>query len=158
MKRINFNTALLFFTILCLTVASTFAQESKTTTGGERYNVNVPDTITMAGKEITITIGTGTLEGRSTKEALLENPFLSVKSTDGLDWKIVSYQINLVRFVENNWAEDPPIMVEGANFPEKIISQIKSAPSGTRIEVTQIKISSSAGTRWVKNGIMAIIK
>jgi hypothetical protein len=58
----------------------------------------------------------------------------------------------------NNCVEDPPISVTGAQFTEQIISKIKSAPSRTTIEFSEIRIQSSAGTRIQTTVLMVRIQ
>ena len=158
MVRNDFQTknALLFFVFLFLVITNTFAQESNPT------NVNVPDSI--AEKKIIADVGVGTFERIQKKEILLANPFLSIMYTDGLgrkiekkewDWKITSYKVVFV----HNGIESSPITVQGAKFPDEVISRIKSAPSGTNIEFSGIRINSStAGARTIVNTIIVRIK
>ena len=142
--------AFLFFTVLCLIVMNTFAQESKPATSGVHQVTNVPDSIKEIPEGITIAVGTDILGGGQTKEILLANPFLSATTP----WEIVSYRVVFV----NNGVESPPINVQGANFPEEVISKIKSAPSGTMLEFLDIIVSSAAGIRNIIPMIMVRIK
>ena len=105
----------------------------------------------------TIYIGTNILGGIYTKEKLLENPFLSVSSEE---WSIVSYKVTFVRMKgnTNNGVEDAPIMVKGANFTNEIISKIKSYPSRTVIEFTDIKIQNKAEIKIVPVTLMVRVE
>ena len=149
MYKNNFWTkrTFLFFTVLSLAFASTFAQESKHVT-------NVPDSIKWIPSDVTVFVGTDILGGENTREILLANPFLSATK----QWQIFSYQVTFVRIIGNNGVEDPPIRVLGANFPEEVISKIKSAPSGTMLEFLDIIVSSAAGIRNIIPMIMVRIK
>lgn len=121
----------LFLPILALIFTASFAHAQNTAS---------PKTQT----EPTIYIGDTTLGGRVDRESLLKSPFISVKdSKSGTEWTVVSYTVTFVI----NGKESPPIPVVGANFTEQIINRIKSAPEGSWIEVTNIKIRSKEGVR-----------
>jgi len=105
--------------------------------------------------EPTVYVGDIYLSGKQSKDAILETPFLSAKSADGVEWNIVSYQATFVV----NGTEDAPISVTGANFSEEVIAKIQSAKSGTIIEFSDIKVSSStAGTRTIVRPIVVRIQ
>jgi gliding motility-associated protein GldM len=145
--------------------------------GGGRYDVNVPTT--LAGKEITISVsadmgggkaqnmgqttfrvksvpeptvflGANILAGRQAKEIILANPLVTARMSPDfnyeLRWSILSYKITFVV----NGVEDPPVNVTGPQFPDQVKSRIRSASSGTLMEISDVRIQSIAGTRNVQ--------
>ena len=153
--------------------------------GGGRYDVNVP--VSMAGREVTVTVsadmggnkvqtmgsttfrvksvpeptvflGANILGGRQPKEIILANPLITARMSPDfnyeLRWSIVSYRVTFVR----NGVEESPIAVQGPHFPDRVKSMIQSAPSGTNMEITEIKISSIAGQKVVPNPIVVRIR
>jgi len=105
----------------------------------------------------TIYIGTNILGGIQTKDTILENPCLSIASTE---WSILSYKVTFVRMKgnSNGGVEDPPIMVRGACFTDEVIAKIQSYPPRTVVEFTDIKIQSKAEIRTVNMTLMIRIK
>ena len=109
--------------------------------------------------EPTVYIGNNLLGGRQDKSIILAYPFVSAKANDGVEWSIVSYRVTFVRQVGGNGGvEDPPISVTGAEFTDQIISLIQTAPSGTNVEFTDIRIKSVAGTKTIVVPLMVRIK
>ena len=107
-----------------------------------------------ANTEPTIHISNGITGGKQDKEILLENPFMSVTG----EWTIVSYKVTFVRVINGNGKEDPPIMVKGARFSDEVISKIQSAPSGTNLEFSDIKIQSKSAIRTIPTVLMVRIQ
>jgi len=104
-------------------------------------------------REPTIHIGNSLTGGRQTKDAILENPCMSVVGGE-VEWSILSYRVTFVRQVNGNGVEDAPITVRGACFTNEVISKIKSYPAGTNVEFSDIKIQSSAGVKIVPTVLM----
>jgi hypothetical protein len=148
MKRLKLTLILAAFV---LTASFAYAQDTQDEKSSQTSNY--VDSITVAAKSIpnpNIYLGKAITGGRITREELLENPVLSVKDPNfEIEWNIVSYKVTFVRYEKNSdsGVEDPPIMVVGAEFTEQIKSRIQSAPSGTIMEISDIKIQSIAGYR-----------
>ena len=156
---------------------------SATSLGGGRYDVSVPQS--MSGKTITITIsadmgggksqamgktdfrvkpvpeptatiGAGITSGRQAKDVLLTNPLIVAQMSKDfnyeLRWTVVSYKVT---FVRNN-VEEAPIQVRGPRFPDNVVSKIRSASSGTQMEISDIKVQSIAGARTLKTILVRI--
>ena len=92
----------------------------------------------------TIYVGTNILGGKVNKDILLAAPLLRVEPPD-LGWSIESYRVVFVR----NGVERPPITVIGAEFTEQIKSLIRTAQSGTVMEISEIRIKSVNGSRRI---------
>ncbi len=153
--------------------------------GGGRYDVNVPPS--MAGREITVAVsadmgggkaqnmgsttfrvksvpeptvylGANISGGRQPKEAILGNPLVTARMDPDfnyeLRWSVLSYRVTFVR----NGVEDAPVTVTGPYFTDQIKSRVQSAPSGTVIEISEIRIQSIAGTRNVQKQLMIRIR
>jgi len=153
-----------------------------TSLGGGRYDVSVPNTLrdvtiivsadvgsktqemgrtsfrVKTVPEPTVFIGANILGGRQPKEVLLANPLITARMSPDfnyeLRWQILSYRVTFVR----SGVEDPPISVTGAQFPEQVKQRIQSAPSGTNVEFTEIRISSIAGTRNITTPLIVRIR
>lgn len=156
---------------------------SATSLGGGRYDVQVPQS--MSGKPITITIsadmgggksqamgktefrvkpvpeptatiGAGITSGRQAKDVLLANPMIVAQMSKDfnyeLRWNVLSYKVT---FVKNN-VEEAPIIVRGNRFPDNVVSKIRSASSGTQMEISDIKVQSIAGARTLKTILVRI--
>ncbi len=156
---------------------------SATSLGGGRYDVQVPQS--MSGKPITITIsadmgngrsqamgktefrvkpvpeptatiGAGITSGRQAKDVLLANPMIVASMSKDfnyeLRWNVLSYKVT---FVKNN-VEEAPIIVKGNRFPDNVVSKIRSASSGTQMEISEIKVQSIAGARTLKTILVRI--
>ena len=136
---INFKVTLLLVAVV-LTASFGYAQNAKDSTVFHEKPIPEP----------TIYIGSGTTGGKQTKEILLENPFMSVTG----ECTIVSYKIVFVK----NGVEDAPIIVKGARFSDEVISKIQSAPLGTVVEFTDIKVQSATGIRTIVTILMVHIE
>ena len=156
---------------------------SATSLGGGRYDVTVPQN--MAGKTVNVTvsadmgggktqsmghtefrikpvpeptasIGSNITSGRQPKDLLLANPLIVARMSPDfnyeLRWNVVSYKVT---FVKNN-VEEAPITVKGGRFPDNVVSKIRSASSGTQMEISEIKVQSIAGARTLKTILVRI--
>jgi len=156
-----------------------------TSTGGGKYDVNVP--ASLVGKEVSISIsaemekgktqnlggtssrvkavpepnvfvGGNISAGKQAKDAILANPFVSARM--GADF---NYQLNWqvltyrVTFVRNG-VEEAPITVNGAQFNDQVRSKIQNASSGTIVEFSDIRIKSIAGERNIGRPIVIRIR
>ena len=52
--------------------------------------------------------------------------------------------------------EEAPILVHGGRFPDNVVSKIRSASSGTQMEISDIKVQSIAGARTLKTILIRI--
>ena len=106
----------------------------------------------------TINIGSNITGGRQPKDLLLANPLITARMSPDfnydLRWQVLSYKVTFVR----NGVEDPPINISGPRFSEQIIQRIQSAPAGTNVEFSEIRIQSLAGTRTIPNTLMVRIR
>jgi gliding motility-associated protein GldM len=157
---------------------------SATSKGAGTYDVSVPSS--MAGRDITISVaadldgrsqtmgsavfrvkrvpeptiflGANIQGGRQPKDLILANPLVTAQMSSDfnfqLRWNVLSYKVTFVR----NGIEDTPVTVNGPRFPEQIISKIRSAPSGTLIEITDISIRSEAGSRNIQKTLSVRIR
>jgi len=155
---------------------------SAKSTGGGKYDVTVPES--MVGKSITISvsadmggktqalggtefrvkrvpdptsyIGGNIYGGKRSKQEILANPFLSARMGDDfaydLRWTIASYRVTFV----TRGVEDPPIAVAGGNFSEAIKSKINNAGSNTIVQFTDIRATSIAGQRTLRDLMVRI--
>jgi gliding motility-associated protein GldM len=155
-----------------------------TSQGGGRYNVSVPTT--LAGKEITISVGAeidgksqtmGAAQfrvkavpeptiylgasiqgGRQPRETILANPLVTARMSPDfnyeLRWTVQSYQLTFIR----NGVEEAPVTVTGPRFTEQITNKIRTAPAGTLIEITNIKIHSLAGQKSINKTLSVRIR
>ena len=106
-----------------------------------------------------IYIGNNRLSNMSIdRNVLLANPFLTAKAKDEIKWNVESYQVTFVRKINGNGVEDPPITVNGAEFTGKIKWLIQSAPPETMMEIRDVRIQSSAGTRTIVAPFVVRIK
>ena len=144
-----------------------------TTQGGGKYDVSVPSS--LANKEISINVsaeidgrtqsmGTTTFRvktvpeptlfigsnfqgGRIPKQSLLANPLVTARMSPDfnyqLQWNVVSYKVTFVR----NGVEEPPITVNGPRFSQQVLNAVQQAPTGTVMEITDVRINSIAGPR-----------
>ena len=117
--------------------------------GGTEFRVKrVPDPTSYIGGNI--------YGGKRSKQEILANPFLSARMGDDfaydLRWTIVSYRVT---FVTRN-VEDPPIAVAGGNFSEAIKSKINNAGSNTIVQFTDIRATSIAGQRTLRDLMVRI--
>jgi len=151
MKQLKLTALLAVFV---LTASFGFAQKA-----ADSITIPAKTIVKSAVSDPTIYISDIITGGQQNKEALLKNPFLSAKGGE-VEWSIVSYKVTFVRMKgnSNEGVEDPPITVKGAKFTDEIISKIKSAPARTVIEISDIRIQSSAGTRMIPNVLMVRIK
>lgn len=156
---------------------------SATSLGGGRYDVTVPQN--MAGKKISVSIsadmgggkvqsmgstefrikpvpeptasiGSNITSGRQPKDLLLANPLIVARMSPDfnyeLRWNVISYKVT---FVRNN-VEEAPITVRGGRFPDNVVSKIRSASSGTQMEISEIRVQSIAGARTLKTILVRI--
>ena len=144
-----------------------------TSSGAGKYDVNVPNS--LANKEIsinvsaeidgrtqsmgattfrvktvpepTVYIGSNFQGGRIPKQSLLANPLVTARMDPDfnyqLQWSVVSYKVTFVR----SGVEEPPVTVNGPRFSQAVLSSVQQAPTGTLMEITDIRIQSIAGTR-----------
>ncbi len=159
-----------------------FPGASAASKGAGLYDVTVPES--MAGKSINVTvsadlggktqalgsttfrvkrvpnptsyIGASIWGGKRSKQELLANPFISARMGEDfaydLSWKVLSYRVTFVV----RGVEDPPIAVAGGQFSDAVRSKINSASSNTTIQFTDIKVSSIAGTRTLRDIMVRI--
>ncbi len=154
-----------------------------TSLGGGRYDVTVPQSLSGRSVNITISadmgggksqsmgstefrvkpvpepsasIGPNITSGRQPKDLLLANPLVVARMSQDfnyeLRWNVVSYKVT---FVKNN-VEEAPILVHGGRFPDNVVSKIRSASSGTQMEISDIKVQSIAGARTLKTILIRI--
>ena len=135
------SRAILLLAVFVLTASFGYAQTDSTKSFSE-------PTI-YVGNKILILEG-----GEIDKDTLLKYPFMSVKSDDGTEWNIMTYVV----YTTVNGVEGKPIRVNDGKFPDQIISLIRTAPSGTVLEFTDIRIQSVAGTRTIVVPLMVMIK
>ena len=108
--------------------------------------------------EPTIYVGNKILGGKIDKDTILAYPFFNATSNDGTEWNVVSYRLTIVRQIGGNSVEDKPIAVSGAEFTEQIKSLIQTAPSGTNLEFSEIRVQGVLGTRTIATPLMVRIK
>ncbi len=155
---------------------------SAKSTGAGKYDVTVPES--MVGRSITISvsadmggktqalggtefrvkrvpdptsyIGGNIYGGKRSKQEILANPFLSARMGDDfaydLRWTIASYRVTFV----TRGVEDPPIAVAGGNFSDAIKSKINNAGSNTIVQFTDIRATSIAGQRTLRDLMVRI--
>ncbi len=108
--------------------------------------------------EPTTYLGANIQGGRQPKETILANPLVTAQMSPDfnyeLRWSVLSYRITFVR----NGVEDAPITVTGPRFPEQVMGRIRSAASGTLMEITDIKIRSIAGERNIQKTLSVRIR
>lgn len=153
-----------------------------TSTGGGKYDVTVPES--MIGKPITISvsadmggkvqplggtefrvkrvpdptsyIGGNIYGGKRSKQELLANPFLSARMGEDfaydLRWTINSYRVTFV----TKGIEDPPIACAGGGFSDAVKTKINNAGSNTIIQFTDIRATSIAGQRTLRDLMVRI--
>lgn len=151
-------------------------------TGAGKYDVTVPES--MVGKAITISvsadmggktqalggtefrvkrvpdptsyIGGNIYGGKRSKQELLANPFLSARMGEDfaydLRWTIASYRVTFV----NKGIEDPPVAVAGGGFSDAIKNKINNSGSNTIIQFTDIRATSIAGQRTLRDLMVRI--
>jgi hypothetical protein len=145
-----------------------------------QYDVEVP--VSLVGRELTISvsaekkngkiqnlgscvfrvksipepavyIGGNITGGQQPKDAILANPFISVRMLSDfnyhLRWQVLCYDVTF----GIDGIVEPTITVEGAQFSEEVINKIKDAPSCTFIEFSEFKIQSIAGYREFQKSI-----
>jgi gliding motility-associated protein GldM len=157
---------------------------SATSSGGGKYEVTVPQS--LVNKELTVVVaadlGGKTQEmgktsfrvksvpdpevslggqfrsGRVAKDQLLANPMVTALMSKDfnyeLRWKVIGYRVTFV----NNGIEDAPISSSAGLFPDAVQSKIRASKSGTVVEFSEIKITSIAGTKTLKNAITIRIR
>lgn len=141
-------------------------------TGGGHYNVTPP--ATLVGKTVTANVttsdgsvsqvfrvkkvpdptsylGGGIWGGKRSKGELLAQPFISARMGDDfafdLKWSITSYRVSVI----SKGIEGAPISCSGGAFSGAVSSAISSASAGTVIIFSDIKASSVAGTRTLRD-------
>jgi len=143
---INFKVTLLL-AIAVLATSFGYAQNAKDSTVS--HEKPIPEPWILVGN---------TTGGGISKDSLLENPFLTAtmpSDFDGeIEWNVLSYKVVFVK----NGVEDAPITVRDARFSDEVISKIQSAPSGTMVEFSEIRIRSIAGTRLIVRPIIVRIR
>ena len=119
---------------------------------------NSTDSVSISTKPISepyVYIGNRYTTGSMSKDTLLEQPFLTAKDLTGAaEWTVLFYRVTFVV----NGKEEAPIDVTGSQFSDKVKSRIQSASSGTILEIANIKIQSTAGTRTIVRPIIIRIK
>jgi gliding motility-associated protein GldM len=153
--------------------------------GGGRYDVTIP--ATLAGKEITVSVaadmgsgktqnmgqttfrvksvpeptvylGANILSGRQAKEIILANPLVTARMSPDfnyeLRWSVLSYKITFVI----NGVEDSPINITGPHFTDQVKSKIRSASTGTSMEISDVRIQSIAGPRNIQKTLIIRIR
>lgn len=141
-------------------------------TGGGHYNVTPP--ATLVGKQVTATVNTsdgsvsqvfrvkkvpdptsylggGIWGGKRSKGELLAQPFISARMGDDfafdLKWSITSYRVSVI----SKGIEGAPISCSGGAFSGAVSSAISGASAGTVIIFQDIKATSVAGTRTLRD-------
>ena len=146
-------------------------------TGDGKYDVTVP--ASLIGKKVTATVtardgnaskAMGTSEfrvkkvpdptsylganiwgGKRSKSELLANPFISARMGDDfaydLKWTIKSYRLTVI----SKGIEGAPKACSGGQFDGSVTSAINSASSGTVLVFSDIKASSIAGERTLRD-------
>lgn len=151
---------------------------SITKTGAGTYNVTVP--ASLRGKTVTVNVsadlGAGPKQMGSTvfrvrtvpdpevsvggnirggkinkNQISAGNGFVAAKMDESfaydLKWSVNSFRVTFV----TKGIEDTPIPVQGNKFTNNILDKIKKSPRGTAVYITDIKASSPAGTRTLKD-------
>lgn len=94
-------------------------------------------------------IGSGIDGGSYPRDLLLANPFIVAMTPKDFEyeqellWNVLSYKICFY----NDGIETAPIIVRGSRLPDNISRVIREASPGTQIEISDIKVQSSAGQR-----------
>ena len=139
MKQLKLTLSLAIF---AFAAGFGYAQTTDSTAITPKYDINV-------------FVGENLSTGKQAKESILEHPYISAKDPNNeIQWDVVSYKVVFVV----NGREDAPISVTGARFSEKVIAKIKSAQSGTIIEISDIRIQSIAGTKTIMRPIVIRIQ
>ena len=140
--------------------------------GAGKYNVTPP--VGLIGKTVTATVttsegsaqqtfrvkkvpdptsylGANIWGGKKSKNDLLANPFISARMGDDfafdLKWTINSFRLTVI----SKGIEGAPISCAGGHFSGAVTSAINSASSGTVLIFSDIKASSIAGTRTLRD-------
>ena len=146
-------------------------------TGDGKYEVTVP--ASLIGKKVTATVtardgnaskamgssefrvkkvpdptsylGANIWGGKRSKSELLANPFISARMGDDfaydLKWTIKSYRLTVI----SKGIEGAPKACSGGQFDGSVTSAINSASSGTVLVFSDIKASSIAGERTLRD-------
>jgi gliding motility-associated protein GldM len=146
-------------------------------TGDGKYDVTVP--ASLIGKKVTATVtardgnsskamgssefrvkkvpdptsylGANIWGGKRSKSELLANPFISARMGDDfaydLKWTIKSYRLTVI----SKGIEGAPKACSGGQFDGSVTSAINSASSGTVLVFSDIKASSIAGERTLRD-------
>jgi gliding motility-associated protein GldM len=153
--------------------------------GGGKYNVEVPTS--LVGKEVTVDvaadIGGGKTQsmgrtsfrvkavpepevfvggsfkgGKVPKDVLLANPRVTaIMSRDfnyELKWNVNGYKVTFMK----GGIEDPPMIVNGGQFTDAVIAKIRSSSTNTVVSFSEIRISSIAGSRQLRNAITIVVR
>lgn len=140
--------------------------------GGGHYNVTPP--VGLVGKTVTATVrtsegsvnqtfrvkkvpdptsylGGGIWGGKRSKGELLAQPFISARMGDDfafdLRWSITSYTVTVI----SKGIEGAPMSCSGGQFSGAVSAAISGASSGTVIIFSNIKATSAAGTRTLRD-------
>ena len=149
-----------------------------TKTGPGTYNVTVP--AALRGKTVTVNVSAdlgggpkqmgstvfrvrtvpdpdvsigGTIRGGKIPKSRISagNGFVAAKMDESfaydLKWAVNSFRVTFV----TKGIEDAPIAVQGNKFTNNILDKIKKSPKGTAVYITDIKASSPAGQRTLKD-------
>ena len=139
MKRLKLTLLLATF---ALATSFAYAQTTDSTTVSTESFPNV-----FVGKNITA--------GKQSKDSILESPFITARDPNNeIQWNVLSYKVTFV----TNGRESAPITVKGERFSEQVIAKIKSAPSGTIIEISEIRIQSIVGMKTIVRPIVIRIR
>ena len=141
-------------------------------TGGGHYNVTPP--VGLVGKTVTATVrtsegsvnqtfrvkkvpdptsylGGGIWGGKRSKGELLAQPFISARMGDDfafdLRWSVTSYTVVVI----SKGIEGAPMSCGGGQFSGAVSAAISGASSGTVIIFSNIKATSAAGTRTLRD-------
>jgi gliding motility-associated protein GldM len=145
--------------------------------GGGKYNVSVP--AGLIGRVVTASVSAdlggkgqalGTTDfrvkrvpdptsyigakiwgGKRSKQELMANPFLTAQMGDDfaydLRWSITSYRVTfIIRGIE-----DPPMACSGGQFSEAVKAKINKAGINTVIQFSEIRATSIAGSRNLRD-------
>lgn len=151
---------------------------SITKTGPGTYNVTVP--AALRGKTVTVNVSAdlgggpkqmgstvfrvrtvpdpdvsigGTIRGGKIAKNRISagNGFIAAKMDESfaydLRWSVNSFRVTFV----TKGIEDTPIPVQGNKFTSNILEKIRKSPRGTAVYITDIKASSPAGPRTLKD-------
>ena len=99
-------------------------------------------------------IGSNINGGTWSKDILLANPQINLKTSDGQQWKVICYKVAFVKGDEKSLSY---ILVNGPRFSEPVVRGIREASSGTRMLISDIKVRSDVG-EWYSPDFSVTLK